>query len=214
MDQNETIFDTLIKYAIPISNFLIALIASFFSASTFFKTRAKLKIDFLEQKQVQYLVDRGSDEEPDPYWQAKYRYFPKVVLSNNSSHPITIYGFILNGDYLFDIDSEYGEHYTTTTTTNRTEKNGIISVNMDPITKLKIPLSNTQVLKPVFTLKPFESCSGYLFFWYDEALPEKNKLTIRTSRKNFSKTVKVDDIQKSVNPHSYEPPPLDTFDRV
>lgn len=214
MKQIYLFLETLIKYAIPISNFLIALIAFSFTSATFFRTRAKLKIHFLENENIQYLIDREKEKLPDYYWDSKYRLFPKVAISNNSSHPITIYEFVLNNKYSFDIDTEFGSDYSVTLKSNiENIAEGVIGYTSDDILTLNIPLSNTTVLKPVITLKPYETCVGYLFFWYDNQLPFKNKITIKTSRRYFSKTLKVSGLQKSVTRCYYKPPRLDIFDQ-
>ncbi|EMF0097275.1 hypothetical protein OUS07_002725, partial [Enterococcus hirae] len=161
----------------------ISTIALSLSLKKEFSQKFNLDVIFLDECLFECLVDRDSNDTPDKYQHTKYRLFPNVVLTNNSSRPITLIDFQLNNEEAYTLFTEYGNSYTTTYQTNKTELgNGVIAFTTDNEEAITYVLNKKHMINPPITLAPYESATGILFFHYNQSLVGTNKLNIRTSR--------------------------------
>lgn len=49
-----------------------------------------MKFSILNDKTFEMETDRSSKDNPDVYYHDKYRFLPTVVLTNESSNPVTV----------------------------------------------------------------------------------------------------------------------------
>lgn len=193
--------DQITNYLIPISTVLLSFFAFFFSLSEFLSKRAKITFTLIDREEViEFVPDRSSKTTPDVLWNLKRRLFPTVVISNMSSNPITIIDITLNDDISFSRYRElHGPVYETTTQTNQTKFKGGILINGDDIkvTGMKI---EGEILEKVFTIPPYTSVRGTLFFAYNNSLIGRNKLKIKTPKKDFIFDITVSKSCESVLP--------------
>ncbi|TWW13938.1 hypothetical protein LABALGNA3A7_01820 [Dellaglioa algida] len=202
------IVNTIVKYLIPITNFLLALFAFYFTFSKFRNEKANITLRYTNIIR-ETLVDRESDSLPDVYWQDKYRLIVPIVITNNSSKPISIYSFFINNTYEFNMYTKVGGDYTTTTKTNISKSKGITHISNSPVNQTKDFLDHKNTLIPVFTLDAYGSRAGVLMFHYDSSLRKDNKLIVKTSRKDFTFDIGIEKWITSVIQTDYERPQLD-----
>ncbi|MGN7309897.1 hypothetical protein ACTHQ4_02255 [Alkalicoccobacillus gibsonii] len=116
-----------------------------------------------------------------------------VVITNQSSLPISIIEFRIENSMPFNSDSHTIKNFTFTYKNN---------------SKVYLGSSDKPLkyIKPLCTLSPYTSEEGYLSFWLDSdnSFPEETKLTIITSRKDFNKTIYIKNHYESQN--KYEEP--------
>lgn len=196
-----------------IVSLFISAVALYLSLKKEFSQKFNLEVILLDECLFECLVDRSSDDTPDKYWHTKYRLFPNVVLTNNSSRPITLIDFQLNNEEAYTLFTEYGNSYTTTYQTNTTELgNGVIAFTTDGEEAITHVLNEKHMISLPVTLAPYESTAGILFFHYKQSLVGTNKLNIRTSR--GIKTVPLNVCKSYVSKlkNSYVPPEESLFD--
>lgn len=179
--------DIFITYLIPTSTFLLSIFAFFFTLTEFLKKRAKIKLDIIRKDELMELVpDRQSYTEPDVLWHFPRRLFPNVVISNLSSNPITVLDIVINDTISFEKYHDlYAPEYIATTQTDRFKVNGGFLINGDGTKQTGMRIEG-KVLDSIFTIPPYTSISGVLFFAYDKSLLGENKATIKTSTKDFN----------------------------
>ncbi len=207
------VLDVCLLYLIPITNFLLALVAFRFTLFRFKEEKPNLTLKFIEDKTFSELIpDRNDTDSPDPLWQYKYRFIPTVLITNNSSKPLTIYEFSINNEIFFNNNHQiHGSKYMITLQTNRyTDDDGIEFINDDSVIEIGFLINDQELLTPVITLAPHSSLYGNLIFSYDESLPANSLLCVKTSRKDFHFELKVLKRFESVFP--YQKPQLDEFD--
>lgn len=116
----------------------------------------------------------------------------EIVITNNSSLPISILEFSIPGLADFSSYSPTVDFFTVTT---RKSSKTIMGDNNSPL----------NYLKPEFTLNPYTSKRGYLLFWSgqecDMPIEENIPLTILTSRGSFNKNIKFSDSIESIKKH-------------
>lgn len=197
---------------------LVSLVFSSFAfAFTFREERNKrfnLDVKIVDETIPEWEVDRTSNESPDKYWQQKYRLFVTVVITNNSSRPVTINMFSLNNKYKFGIYTEIGEYYKVTLKngwTTKTLSNGakMYAGGQEKFQGLNV--DNETVLHPIFTIAPYELASGLLFFTFNESLVGENTIKIHTSRGDKEFPITIDKQLVSKLETDYSPPDLDQF---
>ena len=162
---------------------ILSTFAFLFTLKNEWSKRVNISLQYLEKSIHEMKIDRTEDLIPDVYHQSPFRLIPTVVITNNSSLPITITEFKLSNNSSFGFYSKVGEHYKTTYQTNIIDfGNGLSGISSDPIKTLHIELNKDNLLKPPFTIKPYESVVGALFFQYKESIFGSNQLKILTSR--------------------------------
>lgn len=113
----------------------------------------------------------------------------EVILTNKSSLPISILEFIIDDFPTFDLYSYTDDYFEVTW-----KDNSVVELGKD------FPI---KYLKPEFTIEPYTSERGYIFFWSgierDLDINEKILLTVKTSRREFRKKVKVSGKYDSIN---------------
>lgn len=170
---------------------LIALSFSFFVLlENVYRSWAKIKI-----KQTNHIVFEsfdGSHYAPDdsdplsPFYDSIG--LVEVIITNNSSLPLSFLEFKSSGSVSFSSISETKDWYSAT------KKDGNKLYFGRPNDPLKY-------LTPEFTLDPYTSIRGYLFFWITDLdeFKKKQKLTIITSRKSFSKKLNINYITSTAH---------------
>lgn len=174
------------EYWIPIFisgiSLLISLITSW---NSWWKSKASIKIEQTHDaarsiyfKSFDSISD-GSDSDTRPLFESVL--LIEIIITNRSSLPISILEFSIDGFPTFDSYSYTKESFQATWT-----KGVTVHLGKD---------SSIKYLQPEFTIEPYTSERGYIFFWHglEEDLDIDNKLplTVRTSRKEFKTKVKV-----------------------
>lgn len=168
-----------------LSDFLIPLISLFISLAALYfslrKEKFSLTVDFLTKENSEWLVDRDSDDNPDVYFFEKYRFFSTLVITNNSSLPVTITEFYINEKIVFNLFSLINNDYQVTVKDNMEEIfPGIYAYGTGE--KIGITIKDGGLLLPPITIKPYESAVGTIGFHYDTSIIGNNTLHIKTSR--------------------------------
>ncbi|MEW9501905.1 hypothetical protein [Jeotgalibacillus marinus] len=164
-----------IDYSLWLSAGAVAL-SAFTFYEKLYKSRAVIKI---AESSSKLFYSKLEPTEGDPYY-----LLMSTTIINKSSEPISIHRFeflsnetgLLVHDPFYSVEDEY------------TLGNGIY-----------VEVSTNQHILPVKTLKPYESITGIIAFHHYGAnsygvIEEgiiKGKLTLRTSRKSFSKNINV-----------------------
>ena len=178
---NISISDTIQILGITFS-FLFSSIALYFSYKSNHEKKFNIQVTYMS-KPKEFLFDRKSDELPDFYWNEKYRLFPHICITNNSTHAVSITKFSINNSVSLTTVDLVGETYKTTISTNRKEEGGITKINAMQEKSFTYNLNDHAIIKPVVTLQPYEAVSGLLFFHYNDSLfGRSNILKIHTSR--------------------------------
>lgn len=165
-------------FLIPLLSFFISLAALYFSLR---KEKFSLTVDFLTKENSEWLVDRDSDHNPDVYFFEKYRFFSTLVITNNSSLPITITEFYINEKIVFNLFSLINNNYQVTVKNNMEEIfPGIYGYGDGK--KIGITIKDGELLLPPITIKPYESVVGTIGFHYDTSIIGDNILYLKTSR--------------------------------
>nr|DAF64636.1 MAG TPA: hypothetical protein [Siphoviridae sp. ctamP19] len=196
----------ILSFFLPLLSFVFSTIAFLFTLKNEYNKKFNLQLQVLDENISEWKIDRFSTENPDNYFQYRYRLFPNVVITNNSSIPVTINSFSLNDKYKFSIFTNNAKHYSVTIETNSTKKDEITFYSVGKEKKIEIALDNNNVLKPVITIAPFESVTGLLFFMFDESLIGKNTITVYTSRGNKEFPLTISSQYNSVVQTGYVPP--------
>lgn len=163
---------------------VFSTIAFIFSVKNEYKKKTNLKVTLLDKhKSFELVVDRENEYTPDVYFSDKYRFLPIISISNESSLPISIIDFSLNNDATFTNFTKVGKLYRVTHNTMWTiGKMGVQHLSNSE-EYIEYDLTNTPILKPPFTLQPYEATVGIIVFSYKNSLLGNNKLYINTSRK-------------------------------
>ncbi|MGI6155039.1 MAG: hypothetical protein ACOYEB_03685 [Enterococcus lemanii] len=191
---------------------ILSTFAFLFTLKNEWTKRVNLNIQFLDSSMPELKVDRTEDIIPDVYHQSPYRLFPTVVITNNSSLPITITEFKLNNGNSFGFYSKVGTLYETTYKTNQVDfGNGITATTSGSTEKVIVEFNETNLLKPPLTIKPYESVVGVLFFHYKESIIGNNQLKALTSRGEMEFPLQVSKQYISRLKTDYIPPNTDLF---
>ncbi|MGM0169904.1 hypothetical protein IGI39_004928 [Enterococcus sp. AZ135] len=176
------LIDLLKELLLPMTSLVFSSFAFGFTLKNELEKKMNITVDFLENSLVEWLVDRESNEEPDVYHQAKIRFLPTVAITNRSSLPITITGFVLDNSIRFTKFSRYGRFYQVTIQSNKKlHSSGVISYG-GTNKVVAMDLDENAVLQPPVLLKPYESLVGVLFFAYEDSLVGNTRLSVVTSR--------------------------------
>ncbi|MBO0477928.1 hypothetical protein DOK76_12715 [Vagococcus sp. DIV0080] len=168
----------LSEFIIPFLSLIISLLALYFSSK---KEKFSLTVDILTKENSEWLVDRASNDDPDVYFFEKYRFFVTLVITNNSSLPITITEFSINEKLVFNSFSLINNNYQVTVKNNWEEVFPGISGYGTGKT-IGISIKEGSLLLPPITIKPYESAVGTIGFHYDTSIIGNNTLHIKTSR--------------------------------
>lgn len=196
-------------FLFPLTSLVFSSFALFFTLKNETNKKFAINIDYLDKQISELLVDRTSDENPDVYHQQKYRLIPLVVITNLSSYPITVTEFMLNSTYSFGAFTLTGDNYEVTYLSNAIKIGGGVIHTSGPERKIVYGDLSNKFLKPTFTIAPFESVTGLLFFRYNDSQVGKNSLTIKTSRgsKEFPLQITKQFVSQKVT--DYTPPQLE-----
>lgn len=170
---------------------IVAIYGAILSTILFLKEKLNLKFDYLNSN---YFFFSKINEIfcEDGFWVKTYckNQFSlaiKIRISNNSKNATTINEFILNNsikinsssnsdDLIPTSFSKYGENLTYET------------------------YENVNLLKPLITLKPYESIGGYLLFENISKIPSKLKIKVNTVQKtqSFKLKININDCSKKL----------------
>jgi hypothetical protein len=118
----------------------------------------------------------------------------EICITNESSLPISVINFHIDGASAFDSYSNTIDYLKAT---------------VDPLLQFSAGNENNKIkyLKPEFTLDPYTTKRGFLFFWMtneDSVKPNVNiPLIISTSRKTFSFYIRFSDSYESIKKHKH-----------
>jgi len=182
---------------------LFSLIISFVLAyRVFYQERASITViqDHRAARSFSFSFDgwsytntKRSPKYPDPFSGNQYRILSEVLITNNSSLPISIISFTLNDALSYDSYVDGGNYYLVTT--SETSK-----------TSLGSPDSPINYLKPNFTIDPYTSVRGNIFFnlSYSEDFfkMDNHDLKIHTSKGVFNFELKVPNHIESISPYN------------
>lgn len=131
--------------------------------------------------------DRDSANEPDKFWNFKYRIFIDIIISNQSRMPISIYEIRLNGLKITPYNIVGTTYEVTTQSGHKMLPHGI-EASGGPTNKMGLDIDDHQ-LKPIIDLKPYSSVRGMLVFRFNgdvEEFQKRNKtLKLLTPLKEF-----------------------------
>ncbi|EUJ64821.1 hypothetical protein [Listeria fleischmannii] len=141
--------------------------------------------------------DRHSNKDPDPHHNIPYRLICEVVLTNNSSLPISIIEFKLNDELIFNSYSNPGNCYSFTgKIKNKLPEHELIDDRKFTENDIQGFPIGQYFLTPLIKLEPYSSIRGYLYFKFrdkSQVTVGKNQLQIITSRKRFDFNIVVDE---------------------
>lgn len=173
-------FEKLISVGLPFLSIGISFMTFYF---TVWSRRAKLDINFTGHPR-EMKPDRWDDTYPDTYILDDYRFFLDISITNESSLPITITEFQIEGFANIRYSDSTGNHYKVTVPNNNPDLVGsTIEIVYD--------FNSVPKIIPPIVIEPYSVHLGTLVFRYDNALPDNVKLKIITSRKTFTKKIKV-----------------------
>lgn len=209
----KNIIQTIKDFILPVTSLVFSSFAFYNSYSDKKTKKFNLKLDFFSPCE-EWLIDREDNDEPDVYHQYKYRLIDSVLLTNNSSLPVTVTKFSIS-EIKEDLNvfTMIGNDYTVTLKSPYTNlPNGGRAYSGNSLKKVA-NLSKFPPLPLPITIPPYESKITTLVFRYDNSLMNK-KLTINThTSRGISKTNRlVSSTQISQLVTDYTPPQLDEFD--
>lgn len=173
---------------IAFSSLIISFVTLTITLRNHLETRPNLKV-FQINPTASVLIkpDRISSDNPDVYWNTSYRVISEVIMTNESSKPISIIEFRLNNKYAFNGFTKPGESYNVTTKPSKTRTpDGIVFEGVSE--SIRFPIFEDW-LKPILTIPPHTAIRGHLFFNIKsdkDVIVGKNNLTVITSRKTFN----------------------------
>lgn len=198
------------EYFSPILSLIFSSFAFFFTLRNEKNKRFNLKFDILDEKLFEMKVDRTSNTKPDVYHQNQFRLIPMVVITNESSNPVTITEIKLNDDSVYGFATKTGSRYETTFQTNiKKVSPGITIHTADDTQAIAFEDVDNKVLKIPLTIGPYQSSAGLIMFNYHSSLIGTNTISIKTSRgvKEFKIVVSSQYISQLNT--DYRPPQLD-----
>lgn len=175
-------FENWIAIIISGISLLISLITSW---NSWWKSKTSIKIEQTHNatRSLYFKSFDASvnDNESDAHPVFRSVLLIEIIITNRSSLPISVLEFSIDGFPTFDSYSYTKDSFQATL------KNGS-SIHLGNDNAIKY-------LKPEFTIEPYTSERGYIFFWHgaeqDLDIDNKLDLTVRTSRKEFKAKVKV-----------------------
>ncbi len=171
------------EYFSPIVSLVFSSFAFLFTLKNEISKKFNLKFSILNDKTFEMETDRNSKDNPDVYYHDKYRFLPTVVLTNESSNPVTVIDVKLNHSATFNFHTKVGERYETTFQTNvTTSEHGFDMISADKIEKIVIDNADELSLSLPLTIGPYQSVTGLLMFHYQSSIVGNNTITINTSR--------------------------------
>lgn len=209
----KNIIQAIKDFIVPITSLIFSSFAFYNSYSDKRTKKFNLKLDFFSPCE-EWLVDRENNDEPDVYHQYKYRIIDSVLLTNNSSLPVTVTKFsITEIKEELNIFTMIGEDYSVTIRSPYTNMPyGGRAYSGNSLKKVA-NLSKFPPLPLPITIPPYESKITTLVFRYEDSLKGK-KLTvnIHTSRGVLKINRLVSSSQISQLDTDYTPPQLNEFD--
>lgn len=196
-------------YLAPVLSLLLSSFAFGFTFKNEWSKKFNIDVEFLDERVSEYLVDRDSNTSPDVYYQNRFRLIPMVCITNNSSYPVTINELKLNDKYKFAFFTHVGDLYEITVESS-VKKVGAMTIHTaGNIKKFRIDDVHKNMLKPPFTIQPYQSLTGVIFFTYNSSVIGQNTLTVKTSRgiKEFEINVVTQSISRKIS--DYIPPRQD-----
>ena len=165
----------------PVLSLMISLLPLFFSLRNERKEKFSISVDFLTDDNSEWLVDRLSNNNPDVYFFNQYRLFLTIVITNNSSLPVTIKEFSINEDIIYNSFSRLENEYKVTIKNDIEEVAPGITVGGQG-KSVVAEINDSQYLLPPITIKTYESVVGVIGFHYNESIVGTNLLKVNTSR--------------------------------
>lgn len=191
------VFTGLKDFVVPITTLVFSSFAFYISFSESRRKKFNLKIDFFSLCE-EWLIDRESNDLPDVYHQNKYRMIDAVLLTNNSSLPITITEFKIQGiDSKLNPYTRIGNSYSTTVVSPIKSIAPGVTAHSGGGVKKTADLETFPPIPLPITIAPYESVTTTLMFRYDEPLEGKNiNIEIQSSRgvKTINRFVSLPDI--------------------
>lgn len=179
---------------LPISTLVVSLVTFYITLRNHLETRASLKLIQVNKEKATQLLepDRLDNSSPDVYWDSKYRVLSEVIITNNSSKPISIIEFTLNDEFTYNSYTKPGNEYQVTIRPNKQHKNGITFFGSSLIHAFEV---KKNVIVPISTIPPHTSIRGILFFNIGNDKSKinigENTLKLHTSRKVFVFKLKI-----------------------
>lgn len=209
----ESFVKNIRDFILPVTSLIFSSFAFYISYTEKKTKKFNLKLEFFTPCE-EWLVDRESDEKPDVYHQHKFRIINSVLLTNNSSLPVTVIKFtvsemseelnaftMISNDYSVTIKSPY-----------KNLSNGARAYSGQSLKKTA-NLSKFPPLPLPVTIPPYESKITTLVFRYDESVKNKRiEINVHTSRGILKINRFVSSSQTSQLDTDYVPPQLDEFD--
>lgn len=200
-------------FILPVTSLIFSSFAFYISYTDKKTKKFNLKLDFFTPCE-EWLVDRKSDEEPDVYHQHKFRIIDSVLLTNNSSLPVTVIKFTVSemSEELNAFTMIGNDYSVTIKPPYKNLPNGGRAYSGQSLKKIA-NLSKFPPLPLPITIPPYESKITTLVFRYDESVKNKRiEINVHTSRGMLKIKRFVSSSQISQLDTGYIPPQLDEFD--
>lgn len=166
------------------------VVSIFIGLVNYYSSKPKLSIitPASELQKCIFEPDRNSANDPDKFFNYKYRIFIDLIINNQSRMPISIYEIRLNDDLKITPYNDMGDSYELTIDNGQRDLgNGIKGYG--PNRKMGITINGNQ-LQPIINLNPYSSIRGMLVFKYNHEiskfLKNKQQLKVLTPIKTFS----------------------------
>ena len=200
-------------FILPVTSLIFSSFAFYISYTDKKTKKFNLNLDFFTPCE-EWLVDRESDEEPDVYHQHKFRIIDSVLLTNNSSLPVTVIKFTVSEmPEELNAFTMIGDDYSVTIKPPyKNLPNGGRAYSGQSLKKIA-NLSKFPPLPLPITIPPYESKITSLVFRYDESVKNKKiEINVHTSRGILKINRSVSKSRTSQLLTDYRPPQLDEFD--
>lgn len=179
-----------ISFILSIIATTISLASIYIHYSNYIEKKAKIKFELLPIRNINRQIcfslysNNNNDNTSLICDKNKYSAILHTRIINKSEKPIYIIEFIFRVSskevYLFNKNSYNEVFMITKSTNNNKEVNSILSKSND------LRIANTELLKPIIKLNPYEVIEGYIKF---APLPEFDIISptiiMKTSRKNI-----------------------------
>lgn len=193
---------------IPITSITFSSFAFYNSLTDKRSKKFNLSVLPISNNIEEWYVNRTSKDNPDRYHQYPLRCIFPVLITNNSSLPITIISFQLTENHEI-INNRYVEHGSIYEVQVIDEIPPIdlekIINSGDTVISFNKTISENDVLPLPTTIKPFEAIVTELVFGYRESIVGPQFLYLKTSRGDWKQKILVSKQQGLKNHFSSSP---------
>ncbi|USZ61373.1 hypothetical protein NHN12_02995 [Lactiplantibacillus plantarum] len=164
-----------------VSAAILSLLAIYFTIKSYVESLARINLKPASSRAICFCEpDRISVDNPDKFWNSKYRFFCDIIIENKSSRPSSIENLILDDKYELMTYDSFSADYKITL-------KKLVPLVQDQVIRNYSTIGNE--LRPVINLAPYSSVRKIAVFNIQDDDSFKNgthMIKVLTSRKNFS----------------------------